>query len=83
MLQQVNAAVVRWSGHYCYCFGTKRPWVQIPPPRQSEMPSQRLVLLGFVISFGAEIGWYSCEVQLQRLAIEAGAQSLECFSGGS
>jgi hypothetical protein len=47
------------------------------------MPGQRLVLLGFVISFGAEIGWYSCEVQLQRLAIEAGAQSLECFSGGS
>jgi hypothetical protein len=29
-----------WSGHYGYCFGTKRPWVQIPPPRQQNTRSQ-------------------------------------------
>src|SRR5437763_15576091 len=34
MSEQVKPAEMRWSGHYCYCFGTKRPWVQIPPPRQ-------------------------------------------------
>ena len=42
MLQQVNTAVVRWSGHYCYCFGTKRPWVRIPPPRQQSTRSGAL-----------------------------------------
>jgi hypothetical protein len=29
---------MRWSGPCRYCFGTKRPWVQIPPPRRTETP---------------------------------------------
>jgi hypothetical protein len=34
MFEQVKPAEMRWSEHYCCCFGTKRPRVQIPPPRR-------------------------------------------------
>ena len=40
MSEQVKPAEMRWSGHYCYCFGTKRPWVRIPPPRQQNTSSE-------------------------------------------
>jgi hypothetical protein len=36
MPELVKPAEMRWSGHCCYCFGTKRPWVQIPPPRPAQ-----------------------------------------------
>jgi hypothetical protein len=40
MPEQVKAAETCWSGLCCYCFGTKRPWVQIPPPRQQNAWSE-------------------------------------------
>jgi hypothetical protein len=40
MAEQAKPAGMRRSGHYGYCFGTKRPWVQIPPPRQQNTSSE-------------------------------------------
>ncbi len=34
MRQLINTAPVRWSPQRLNCFGTKRPWAQIPPPRR-------------------------------------------------
>jgi hypothetical protein len=40
MSEQVKTAEMRWSTRRLHCFGTKRPWVQIPPPRQQNTSSE-------------------------------------------
>jgi hypothetical protein len=58
------------TGHHALrAFGTKRPWVQIPPPRRSEMPGQRLAPLSFSGPGSARTD--RCEVQQRTSAMEA------------
>jgi hypothetical protein len=45
---------MRWSGHYCYCFGTKRPWVSNPATPTSGtasvgVPSRRQVSFTWLV----------------------------------
>ncbi len=54
-------APVGTAHHALRAFGTKRPWVRIPPPRQSEVRGQRLAPYGFMIDLRVRIGPYSCE----------------------
>src|ERR1700710_264852 len=42
MSEQVKTAEMRWSTRRIHCFGTKRPWVQIPLPRQQNTSSEAM-----------------------------------------
>jgi len=63
MAEQAKPAEMRWSGHYGYCIETKRPWVQIPPPRRAETPGHRPV--------GAELAIHDGDLR-HRWAVAVG-----------
>ncbi len=55
----------------CPQFGTKRPWVRIPPPRHPLVPGQEPSSLGSCSVSGPRIGPSSSELQQRVCTIEA------------